>query len=155
MATAEMAYSVINTLILPPWLMLLFAPQWTWTWRLVHSAFYPLLLATIYMGFLIWAFTSSAPPDGAGFTTLEGLMKLFASPAGVLAGWTHYLVFDLFIGAWISRDGIRRSANRLTVGVCLIVTLFAGPLGLAIWLLARPFKGRAFALAECREQSEK
>ena len=138
MQSAELAYSAINALILPPWLLLIFAPKWSWTRRIVHSALYPLVLALIYVGFIAWAIATTTLPDGAGFTTLDGLMKLFASPVGVLAGWTHYLVFDLFVGAWIGRDSLRRRASHMSTAVSQIVTLFAGPLGLAIWLLVRP-----------------
>ena len=52
-------------------------------------------------------------------------------------GWIHYLVFDLFVGAWIGRDAIRRAIPHWMVVPCLVVTLFIGPVGLLLYFLVR------------------
>jgi hypothetical protein len=35
---------------------------------------------------------------------LSAVAMLFSNPWLLLAGWTHYLAFDLFIGSWKLRD---------------------------------------------------
>ena len=71
--------------------------------------------------------------------SLEGVMRLFASPWLVLAGWLHYLAFDLFVGAWLTRDASRNGIRHVLVVPCLIATLLAGPIGLGSYLVLRQF----------------
>ena len=90
--TADSLFALANNLVLPAWLLLLVAPRWEWTQRLVHAAWIPMLLGGAYAGL---AFLGPPAPEGADFSTLAGVMRLFDSPVGALAGWIHYLVFDL------------------------------------------------------------
>ena len=57
---------------------------------------------------------------------------LFTSPHAVLAGWIHYLAFDLFVGAWEVRDARRHGLSHWMVVPCLALTLMLGPFGLLI-----------------------
>ena len=86
--------------------------------------------------------------EGAGFGDLESLMKMFQSPWAVVAGWIHYLVFDLFIGAWIVRDARRQGINHWLTVPFLFVTLMAGPAGLMLYLLLRLAMKRDTSLIE-------
>jgi hypothetical protein len=131
--TPDVVFLICNNGVLPAWLLLVFAPGWKWTWRVVHAAWIPLAFAAVYAG----AFLSGEPVDAAGFGSLEGVMRLFTSPHAVLAGWVHYLAFDLFVGAWQVRDARRRGIPHLAVVPCLALTLMLGPLGLAAYLVLR------------------
>ncbi len=51
--SAEMLFSICNTLVLPQWLLLIFAPKWKWTQRLIASYAIPLVLAVVYMLLLV------------------------------------------------------------------------------------------------------
>ena len=64
-------------------------------------------------------------------------MALFTSPFAVLAGWVHYLAFELFVGAWEVRDARRRNVPHLLVVPCLALTLMLGPAGLMSYLMLR------------------
>lgn len=124
--------------VLPAWLLLAILPGWSWTDRIVHSVVIPIILGIAYTWFLATgAFTGADAPDGGGFGSLESLMILFTHPTAVLAGWIHYLVFDLFVGAWEVRDARRRQLNHLLVLPALFLTLMAGPMGLLFYLLIR------------------
>ena len=80
-------------------------PRWLWTRRLVHSALYPMLLGVAYaLGFFVALPGSDSASDGAGMGSLAGISAAFANPRTLLVGWVHYLVFDLFVGAWQARD---------------------------------------------------
>ena len=67
-----------------------------------------------------------------GFSTLAGVSQLFANPWLLLAGWIHYLCFDLLIGCWEVRDARDRGLPHLLVVPCLLLTFMFGPAG---WLL--------------------
>jgi hypothetical protein len=57
------------------------------------------------------------------------------SDAGLLAGWVHYLAFDLFIGTWIAVEADRRGIHRLLQAPILVATFLFGPLGLLFYTL--------------------
>jgi hypothetical protein len=63
----------------------------------------------------------------------------------VVLGWTHYLAFDLFIGQWIAKDADHKGFSRIAQAPVLLLTLFAGPIGLLIWLIIRERRARAAA----------
>lgn len=52
----------------------------------------------------------------------------------LLAGWVHYLAFDLFIGSWEVRDAQRHGLSHLLVVPCLALTFLFGPVGLLLYL---------------------
>ena len=138
-------FLVCNYGILPFWALLIISPQGEWTNRLVHSLLVPVVLATVY----IWAFVvNQDSPVDAGFTSLAGVMIAFTSPWVALAGWVHYLIFDLFIGAWEARDAARRGIRHAYIVPSLLLTLLLGPAGLASYLLLRFALVRATTLGE-------
>ena len=126
-----LVFTVCNVGVLPAWLLLALAPRWAGTQRVVHAVWIPVLLALAYG----WAFVSnSATPEGGSFASLAGVMALFTSPHIALAGWIHYLVFDLFVGAWEVRDAQRHGIAHGWVLPALFATLMLGPLGLLLYL---------------------
>ena len=128
----ETLFQLGGALVLPGWLLLIFLPTWRWTQR--YTAFLvPLLLAAVYLGLLLGA----APPEGAGFRSLHAVSLLFAAPKALLAGWFHYLAFDLFTGSWAARDAARLNISRWLMAPILLMTFLVGPLGLAVYLLIR------------------
>ena len=67
-----------------------------------------------------------------GFSSLAGVAALFSEPWILLAGWTHYLAFDLLVGNWEMRDATKRGIPYMLVLPCLVLTFLFGPAG---WLL--------------------
>jgi hypothetical protein len=94
----------------------------------------PAILAVGYV-LLIWQ--GRAGFEQGGFGSIEAVRTLFANDAALTAGWLHYLAFDLFIGAWISRDAAARGISPLIVLPCLPLTFLLGPAGLLLYLAAR------------------
>ncbi|MCP5057371.1 MAG: DUF4281 domain-containing protein [bacterium] len=142
----DLLFLLCNNGVLPAWLLLVFAPGWAWTTRLIHAAWIPGLLAIAY-GFAISQGLAEAP-EGGGFGSLAGVMALFTQPWAALGGWIHYLAFDLFVGAWEVRDARRRGIAHLWVVPCLVLTLMLGPLGLLAYLALRFGLTRELTLAE-------
>jgi len=54
-----------------------------------------------------------------------------------LAGWVHYLAFDLFIGSWEVRDANRHGIPPWAIIPSLILTFLFGPMGLLLYFLIR------------------
>ena len=134
-------YTLLNMSVLPFWAMLIFLPFLKFTDTIVHSVLAPIVLGVTYAWLLATAL-SGPMPEGAGFETLDALMKTFSVKQAVVAGWAHYLVFDLFIGAWEARDAQRAGLNHFVLIPCLIVTFLVGPIGLLLYLMIRGLSGR-------------
>ena len=132
----EILFKAANYAIIPFWLLLIVAPRWSWTQRLVYGPVALLLLSPIYAYML---FGYGPAPEGVELRSLYGVMQGFSVPQLVVAGWVHYLIFDLFVGAWETRDAQRRGIPHLLVIPCLITTLLVGPLGLLLYVLLRFF----------------
>jgi Domain of unknown function (DUF4281) len=146
--THDSVYSLLNLVILPFWLLLAFAPRWRFTQLLAHSVLVPLLLGCFYLFYLGGAMFGGGGPQGGGFGNLEALKTLFSYKPALIAGWAHYLVFDLFIGAWIVRDAQRRRINHGMIVPILFFSVMAGPLGLLLYLLLRGLRTGAWGLDE-------
>lgn len=143
--TPDVVFQFCNNGVIPAWLLLAVAPRWSWTQRIVHAVWIPGLLGLVYG----WALFSGGPsPEGAGFGSLAAVMTLFTNPHAALAGWIHYLCFDLFVGAWEVRDAQRRSIPHGWLLPCLLATLMLGPLGLLLYLAIRFALRRHTGLAE-------
>lgn len=133
--TPEPVFQAANLAALLGWVLLVFAPRWQGTRRIVLSCALPLLLAVAYV---ILIATTFGKAEG-GFGSLAEVMKLFANPWVALAGWIHYLVFDLFVGAWIVRDAQNVGVRHLLIVPCLLLTFLLGPSGLLAYFLLKRF----------------
>lgn len=145
--TYETLYSTINLAVMPAWLLLALLPKATVTKRLVHSGMYPLIFGLLYLVLWVRALVFGESAEGGGFSTLETVMTAFSHPNVALMGWAHYLVFDLFVGAWIGRDAARRGVNHFMVIPCLVFTFLAGPIGLLLYLALRQITGKGSVIA--------
>jgi hypothetical protein len=134
--TPESLFSLANLLALPAWALLAFAPGWRGTQRLVLSGLWPGLLALLYAAFLTAHYLTVQGGTG-GFGSLAQVAALFQSPWALLAGWVHYLAFDLFVGAWQVRDAQRRGVPHLALVPALALTFLVGPVGLLVYFGVR------------------
>jgi hypothetical protein len=134
--TADKVFQICNLAALLGWLILVFAGRAKWTARLVTGVLIPALLATVYIALLLlhWG------EGNGGFNTLDAVMALFTNRWLVLAGWIHYLAFDLFIGSWQVRDSQQRRISHFLVIPCLALTFLFGPAGLLCYLILRTAK---------------
>ena len=132
--TPEQVFDICGKLVLPAWLLLIVLPKWEWTRKLVFHAWIPMLLgiAYVYCFYHAWPF-----PEGGGFGSLQEVMIAFTSPWLVMAGWIHYLAFDLFIGAWVCRTARNEGIKFLPVIPCLFLTFLFGPIGFLIFQALR------------------
>ena len=101
---------------------------------LVSGRWVPIGLCVAYAVFLAGSW-GSAP--GGGFQSLESVQILFSSRGLLLAGWTHYLAFDLLIGRWIVDDASSEGRSRLPLLLALPATFLFGPVGVLLYLAGR------------------
>lgn len=132
---AESLFNFLNLVPLPVWFSMMFFPRSRFTQQMVLSYWLYIALGAVYALTLLYSIT-----QGGGFDpSFDGLRSGFANEWGFLTGWTHYLALDLFVGVWIFRDakywGIRTTWY-------LLITLFAAPLGLALYLFVRERKDK-------------
>jgi hypothetical protein len=126
--TPDLIFTLANVVAITAWLLLTIAPRQPWVTSLVTRLLVPALLAVVYVGIAAATLIGS---DG-GFSSLDGVARLFENRWLLTAGWLHYLAFDLLIGTWEVRDAQRRGMPHLLVVPCLLLTFMLGPAG---WLL--------------------
>ncbi len=141
--TPEQLFSAANFLALIGWLIIVVAPRWRWGAPLVAGAVIPGLLAVLYTAVV----ATQLPGAPGGFATLGDVATLFTNPWLLLAGWVHYLAFDLFIGSWEVRDAQRHGVPHVLIVPCLVLTFLLGPAGLLAYLTVRRVKSGSIVVA--------
>jgi len=131
--TPDLMFQIANPLAMLGWLALALSPLAPRAADRVAALAIPVILSIAYAG-LILAFWSGAE---GGFDSLDNVMLLFTDPAIALAGWLHFLAFDLFIGAWQVRTARAKRIPHLLVLPCLALTFLFGPVGLLLFLALR------------------
>lgn len=121
---AEYLFSIVNSIALLGWILLAAAPGWIWTRRIVWTAI-PLLLSAAYLMLVVLFFGQAE----GGFGSLEAVMRLFTNKNVALAGWIHYLAFDLLVGSWEVKDALEKNISHWLVVPCLLLTFLLGPIG--------------------------
>ncbi len=129
----ETVFTFANAFVLAGWLALLLAPRAPKLADRIASVIIPLLLAIAYLMLAPVFFTFTE----GGFDSLANVMILFDNPRAVMAGWLHYLAFDLFIGSWQVRQAREHNIRHLVIIPSLVLTLLLGPVGLLVFFLTR------------------
>ncbi len=130
---AARVFQVMNVLPLPVWIVWLAAPASSLARTLARSLWPWAILAGAYTVLLLVALATSGL-DPRAFGTLDGVMHLFDARWTTVAGWTHYLCFDLFVARWIMNDA--PDAGYWLTPI-LLLTLMFGPAGLLCYLAVR------------------
>ncbi|EID53687.1 ABA4-like family protein [Saccharomonospora xinjiangensis] len=125
-------------LAVPFWALMIFAPGWTLTRRIMASPWSATAPLAVYV-------VLAASEFGTLWTVvsrpnLDTLRAFLGTPTGAAVIWAHLIAFDLFIGKWIHRDARERGGPHLVVAPLLVLTILLSPLGLLSYLLVRVFK---------------
>lgn len=138
MTTAEV-FSIANTMAMPMWLLMIILPKWKVTRFLIDYKIIPLLLSLFYVCYMILHIQSGA---GLDFGSLSSVMSLFTLENAVMAGWVHYLAFDLLIGMWMLNQNQNLGIHQLLMAPCLFATFMLGPVGFLLFMIIRTIKLR-------------
>lgn len=128
-------FSLAFAVAAPFWVLMILAPRWSWTARIIGS---PLIVApvlVIYALLVIPALDDVLPAVAS--PTLDGMRTLLGTATGAAAGWAHMIGFDLFVGRWAWLDSRERGVPVLVMSPLLVVTVLLGPVGLLVYLLIR------------------
>lgn len=123
--TPDALFQIANPLALAGWVALILSPLAPRAAQVAAGVVVPLILSVAYAA-LVLAFWSGAE---GGFGSLAEVQLLFTDPAIALAGWVHYLAFDLFVGAWATRVAREEGIPHLLLLPCLALTFLFGPAG--------------------------
>jgi hypothetical protein len=129
----EQVFSIFNAAALAAWLLLATFPRRPVIVRTILGTAVPALFAVAYAAILAVNWSSSE----GGFSSLGGVGLLFSNPWVLLAGWTHYLAFDLLVGVWEVTDAGERGIPHLLVVPCLALTFMFGPAGWLVYQMVR------------------
>ena len=133
---ATTLFTMYNTAILLPWLLLLFLPNWKGTQWMARTQWPVAFLSASYLVFLLWDLFT-ATNASIDFMSLESIKAAFGRDEVMLIGWVHYLAFDLAVGFWEYRDAQRRAIPHWVLVPCLIFTLMYGPVGFLLYFLVK------------------
>jgi hypothetical protein len=142
--TPEQIFSIANSVAMAGWLILILGWRTRWAATLVSAVIVPLLLAILYTVLVAahWGETNG------GFGSLAAVAALFSNSWLLLAGWVHFLAFDLFIGSWQVRDARAHDIPIWAVVPCLALTFLFGPAGLLTYFAVRLVRTRTVKVAE-------
>jgi len=135
--TPSEVFSIVGMMAMPMWLLLIILPKWKGTRFLIDYKVIPILLSIVYA---IYIFISLREGGGMDFGSLESVMELFTKEKAVLAGWVHYLAFDLLVGMWMVNQNRDLGILQLLMVPCLIGTFMLGPVGFLLFMILRSFK---------------
>lgn len=135
-AMADQFFKATNTLALLAWITLVLFPGRRLVSGVLCALVVPGVLALAYASVIGWKFATLGPPSG-NVMTLAGLRQVFSDEWVFAAAWTHYLVFDMVVGAWIARDSVKLGMPWLLRTAALMLTFLAGPVGFLVHILGR------------------
>ncbi len=135
--TPDQIFAIANPLAVLCWFLLALLPNRRWVTEAGTGVIVPGTFAIAYTAIAIIVM----PRASGNFSTLAGVSSLFANPWLLLAGWLHYLAFDLLIGTWEARDSIAHGVPRWLLIPCLFLTLMFGPMGWLLYMTIRTFNG--------------
>lgn len=129
----DQVFSLASSTAMVGWLMLILLPRWPVLIAFLRYG----LIGALSLTYAVLIFVYFSRVEGGGFGSIAEVRALFMSDPVLVAGWVHYLAFDLFIGTWIAAEADKHGYNRLLQVPVLIATFMFGPLGLLLFCLTR------------------
>lgn len=140
MPSIETVFQISNLLVLPFWALMIFAPGWSWTRRLLASPWAITPPAILYLILIV-------PQLGGLMGSLlnpsaAGIAQALSAPEAATIAWAHFLAFDLFVGRWAYLDSRERGLSAWIMGLVLFSILMVGPIGFLVYLGVRAIARR-------------
>lgn len=128
-------FKLVSAIAAFGWGILIFAPNWKYAnLVIVNGLVIGLALFYVYLLFIRMDPKDEDYPKG-NFLTLEGISLLFRNPKNLLAGWVHYLAFDLMLGIYIKTEANALGINHFIQIPCFLLTFLLGPVGLLAFII--------------------
>ena len=121
-------FGLTSSLAAVSWLALILLPRWPLLTGLIRFGVIGLLSLVYAVLVSVWFFRV----EGGGFNSIEEVRALFTNDWVLVAGWVHYLAFDLFVGVWVAGWADRQGLSRILQAPLLVAVFMFGPLGLLL-----------------------
>lgn len=135
----SIAFTLVFVAAAPFWLLMIFAPKWEWTRRVVSSPWSATPPLVFWFIFAIPMFGELLP--AVAKPTLAGWQDLLAEPAAITFAWAQIIAWDLFLGRWIYLDSRERDIHPLVMGPLLVVAIMLSPIAMPVYLVLRKVLG--------------
>jgi hypothetical protein len=150
-------FKLLNMVVLPAWILLVIAPRTKFTKNIVIFTAISVCFAFIFFELMSITNTTSVNNMKETITmiksfTLAGLQQkisdmnfydimkpFFFSDLGFLIIWSHYIIIDLLLGYYITKDAFTSNIPHLFISPCLFLTLMAAPIGFLSYMLMKNF----------------
>lgn len=129
----DLLFSIANGIALIAWLVLLIFPFRPFTNKVLIGVVVTMLCVL----YAVLVYQVLQPGDFKKFQTLNGVISLLSTPGAALAGWVHYLAFDLMTGLFIANNAAKHGVAYLWILPCLVLCFMLGPVGLLLYFLIR------------------
>jgi hypothetical protein len=134
MDLVKLMFSVATFSVMPFWVLMIAAPRWRWTERVVRSplivaapvGFYAALVLPRVLALLPLVARPELPP----------LAAVLGTPLGATIAWAHFLALDLLAGRFVFLDARARDLPARITSPVLAATLLFAPLGLLAYAVA-------------------
>ncbi|MCW7460663.1 ABA4-like family protein [Leptospira limi] len=136
----SLMFTIANSIALLSWIVLILTPNQNKVIPYLRVLISGLILGGLY----IFALSLGFGKAEGNFSSLESVRSLFTNDTFLLAGWVHYLSFDLFIGTWEAEDGKSIGIHRLYLVPIHFLTFYYGPVGLVLYLVVKVIKTKRF-----------
>lgn len=132
-------YKLVNAVAAIGWVILIFLPNWNLADSVIkYGIVVGLSVFYIFVLFIRKDIKNEVYPKG-NFTSLEGVINLFKNPRNLLAGWVHYLAFDLMLGIYIKTQANEIGMSHFLQIPCFILTFMLGPVGYLLFVILQLF----------------
>ncbi len=135
--TPSDVFSIANITAFFMWILMIVLPKWKATRFLIDYKVIPIILSLVYAFYIIQSILTGPAMD---FGSLHAVMHLFTVEQAVLAGWLHYLVFDMLVGMWMLDKNKSLKIHQAIMAPCLIGTFMMGPVGFLLFMAVRALK---------------
>ncbi|TGK52961.1 ABA4-like family protein [Leptospira bouyouniensis] len=133
-------FSIANIVAVIAWMVLILSPNQNKVIPFLRVLVSGLFLGGLYLISLSLGFGNVE----GNFSSLQSVRSLFMNDEFLLAGWVHYLSFDLFLGTWEAEDGKTNGIHRLVLVPIHGLTFYYGPVGLVLYLIVKGLKTKKF-----------
>ena len=140
--TASSFFTLINVISAVGWLLILIVSRF---WKAADIFLVCIIVALLAVAYSYFNFAHIGEAGGiAGFSTFEGVTKIFSNPWLIDAAWAHIVGIDLVIGMLIKNNAAKHNIHYGIVVIILLITIVFAPLGLLLYLLVRLVKTKQY-----------
>lgn len=135
---ADLLFKLASTFVLMGWILLIFFPRWNKSGFIVEWG----IAGILALAYTVLVLSGLGQFNPESFSTLASVKALFQEDSAVVAGWIHYLCFDLLTGLYIVRKAYQSGFSHWIAVLCLPFTFMFGPMGFLLFSIIRLAKGK-------------